>query len=167
MSKKATDFLFNNILGEGSFATVYAGVEIANRREVAIKVCEKRLIQSERKAVYIMNEKNIMALLNDHPHPFLVRLYCTFQDNTRLLIRFCFLIDKMRFYLDFVMSLAKNGDLLSYLKKLGSFSEPVCQFYSAELILALEHLHSLGIVHRLVATNLSFHSRLIIWDKNN
>lgn len=62
-----------------------------------------------------------------------VRLYCTFQDKERLF---------------FVLSYAKNGELLQYINKVGSFDLPCTIFYSAELVLALEVLNKKGIIHR-------------------
>ncbi|OUC46592.1 kinase domain protein [Trichinella nativa] len=133
ITKSPKDFIFLRTIGEGSFSTVYAGVEVCTGREVAIKVCEKQLIKRERKVPYVMQEKDVMAILNSHPHPFLVRLFCTFQDADHLY---------------FAMTFAKNGELLACLKKLGSFEESVAKFYTAEIVSGLEHLHNLKIIHR-------------------
>ena len=46
------------------------------------------------------------------------------------------------------MELCPGGELLSYIRKYKSFSIPVTRFYVAELINALEHLHTKGFVHR-------------------
>lgn len=46
------------------------------------------------------------------------------------------------------MELCPGGELLSYIVKNESFSMPVAQFYTAELVNALEHIHMKGIVHR-------------------
>lgn len=46
------------------------------------------------------------------------------------------------------MELCPGGELLSYIVKYQSFSMPVAQFYTAELVNALEHIHTKGIVHR-------------------
>lgn len=73
-----------------------------------------------------------MNLLFNVPHGF-VKLYCTFQDEERLY---------------FVLSFAKNGELLSYINNVGSFELNVAKFYAAELLLALEKMHSKGIIHR-------------------
>ncbi len=40
--------------------------------------------------------------------------------------------------------------MLEYLKKVGAFDENAAQFYTAEIVLALEYLHSKGIIHRCV-----------------
>lgn len=65
-------------------------------------------------------------------HSF-VRLFCTFQDVDRLY---------------FVLSYAKNGELLPYINKVGSFDIECTKFYSAEILRGLEYLHGLGIIHR-------------------
>ncbi len=52
--------------------------------------------------------------------------------------------------LDFGLSYAPRGELLDFINKLGCFDVKCTRFYAAELVLALEHLHSLGIIHRWV-----------------
>ena len=46
------------------------------------------------------------------------------------------------------MNYANGGELLKYIKKAGCFDEECAQFYGAEILLALEHLHGIGIIHR-------------------
>lgn len=46
------------------------------------------------------------------------------------------------------MSYAKNGDMLQYINKFGSFDVACTRFYSGELFCALEYLHNLNIMHR-------------------
>lgn len=46
------------------------------------------------------------------------------------------------------MNYAENGELLKLLNKVGSLDEECTRFYSAEIVLALEHLHRLNIIHR-------------------
>ncbi|CAD5121790.1 DgyrCDS10266 [Dimorphilus gyrociliatus] len=48
----------------------------------------------------------------------------------------------------FAMSFAERGEILSYLKRLGSFDEECTQFYSSELVVALEYMKSKKLVHR-------------------
>lgn len=55
-------------------------------------MCEKRHILREKKQKAIMREKQIMNILNNHPSPFFIKLYCTFQDTDRLCILFNFFI---------------------------------------------------------------------------
>jgi serine/threonine protein kinase len=43
-----------------------------------------------------------------------------------------------------------GGELFHHLQREGRFDEVRSRFYAAELLLALEHLHSLEIVYRFV-----------------
>ncbi|GAB1862815.1 3-phosphoinositide-dependent protein kinase 1 [Camponotus japonicus] len=126
------DFIFGKVIGEGSFSTVYIAKDIHTSKEYAIKVCEKRHILKEKKSEYVKLEKDVLNMLADAKHSF-VRLFCTFQDSERLY---------------FVLSYAKNGELLPYINKVGSFDIECTKFYSAEILRGLEYLHGLGIIHR-------------------
>ncbi|CAB1337884.1 unnamed protein product [Coregonus sp. 'balchen'] len=95
-----------------------------------IKILEKRHIMKENKAQYVKRERDVMSNLD---HPFFVKLYFTFQDDEKLY---------------FGLSYAKNGELLKYIRKIGSFDETCTRFYSAEIVCALEYLHEKGIIHR-------------------
>lgn len=72
----------------------------------------------------------------------------TTRGSVSQLWNFSFHQDEKVLFSDFVMTLAANGEILDYLRKLGCFDELVTRFYAAELVLALDHLHRLGIVHR-------------------
>lgn len=133
--KKATkktpnDFIFGKVIGEGSYSTVYLAKEIESGNEFAVKVLEKRHIMREKKTQYVMREKEVLMKLN---HPFFIRLFYTFQDQDRLY---------------FVLNYARQGELLDYLHRLSCFDENCTRWYAAELVLAMEHMHSLGIIHR-------------------
>lgn len=70
-------------------------------------------------------------------------------------------------FIDFVLTRATNGDLLTYLQKAEKFDEEVAQFYTAELVHAVEHMHLLGVVHRdLKPENilLDTHRHILITD---
>ncbi|XP_061387063.1 3-phosphoinositide-dependent protein kinase 1 [Musca vetustissima] len=129
--KSPKDFIFGKYIGEGSFSTVYLAVDVNTKREYAIKVCEKRLILREHKQEYIRREREVMHTLTNVPG--FVNLSCTFQDARSLY---------------FVMTYAKNGDLLPYINKVGSFDIDSTRHYAAELVLACEQMHRRNIVHR-------------------
>ncbi|KAK2156771.1 hypothetical protein LSH36_205g01009 [Paralvinella palmiformis] len=112
------DFIFGKLIGEGSYSSV-------------VKVLQKSHITREKKVEYVCRERDVFATIGKHP--FFVHLYCTFQDEERLY---------------FVLSYAKRGELLDYIKKLGCFDEVCTQFYVGEIIVALEHLRKLSIIHR-------------------
>ncbi|KAI1732443.1 protein kinase domain-containing protein [Ditylenchus destructor] len=130
------DFFFIKVLGEGSFSTVYFAKEVDTGDDYAIKVMMKSEIRREKKVRYVLREKDVMAALTYGygGHPFVVKLYCTFQDRDRLY---------------FAMTYAKHGELLDWLRRLGSFDEAVTLFYASEILYALEFLHvKCNIIHR-------------------
>ena len=75
----------------------------------------------------IWTERDIMSRLNS---PFLVNLVHAFQDDKEMY---------------FVMPFMQGGDLRFHLGKLGCLSEEDGRFYSAEIILGLESMHSLNV----------------------
>jgi p90 ribosomal S6 kinase len=75
-------------------------------------------------------ERNILASIN---HPFIVRLHYAFQTEGKLYL---------------VLDFLRGGDLFGRLNKEIMFTEEDVKFYMAELVLALDHLHSLGIIYR-------------------
>lgn len=46
------------------------------------------------------------------------------------------------------MEFLKGADLKTYLSAMESLDEECAQFFIAEMLLALEYLHSEGIIHR-------------------
>ncbi|CAK1586247.1 unnamed protein product [Parnassius mnemosyne] len=130
--RTAKDYIFGKLIGDGCYSTVFLAKDIHTGKEYAIKVCEKLHIIRHKKREYIKREKDALNMLFNVPHGF-VKLYCTFQDDERLY---------------FVLSYAKNGELLPYINKVGSFELNVAKFYAAELLLALEKMHAKGIIHR-------------------
>ncbi|KAI9630530.1 hypothetical protein KEM48_013851 [Puccinia striiformis f. sp. tritici PST-130] len=130
--KGIKDFNVGDILGEGSYSTVYHVRDKANiNKEYALKVLDKRHIQKEKKTKYVAIERDTLNLL-DH-HPGCIRLYSTFQDESSL------------YYL---LEYASKGEILRSIKTLGSFSTDCARFYGAQILSAIEHMHSRGVIHR-------------------
>ncbi|OMH85641.1 3-phosphoinositide-dependent protein kinase 1 [Zancudomyces culisetae] len=124
------DFFFGRTLGEGSYSTVVEATEVETEKIYAAKILDKRHIIKEKKTKYVTIERNVLHKLR---HPFIVRLHYAFQDKQSLY---------------FILDLAANGELLSWVRKYGGLSEPVAKHYMAELILAVEYMHQNGVVHR-------------------
>jgi len=125
------DFDFFETIGEGSYSTVTHAREKSTGKEFAIKILNKKHIIKEKKVKYVNVEKAVLNII--HNHPLIVRLFYTFQDS---------------YSLYFVLDLAKNGDLLGYIRKMGSFDLECTKFYVAEIVTALEYLHKKNIIHR-------------------
>nr|CAG8537663.1 2619_t:CDS:10 [Entrophospora candida] len=120
--KGVKDFEFGRTLGEGSYSTVVFAKDRSSGRAYAIKILDKKHIIKEKKVKYVHIEKNTLNILN---HPGIVRLYYTFQDNN-----------------NFVLDHAKNGELLTLIKKLGSFDVNCAQYYSAQILSVVEYMHN-------------------------
>ncbi|KAL0096545.1 kinase-like domain-containing protein, partial [Phycomyces blakesleeanus] len=52
--------------------------------------------------------------------------------------------------LNFVLDLAKNGELYSYIRRLAPFDVDTARFYAAEILSALEHIHNKDVIHRIL-----------------
>ncbi|KAI9594901.1 kinase-like domain-containing protein [Syncephalis fuscata] len=126
----AEDFIMGRHLGEGSYSTVILATEKLTKKKFAIKVLDKRHIVKEKKTKYVNIEK---LTLNKLHHPLIIKLFYTFQDAQSLY---------------FALELAPNGELLTWLRKLGSFDEACSRFYAAEIAQAVNYLHTQGVVHR-------------------
>ncbi|SCV68054.1 BQ2448_175 [Microbotryum intermedium] len=130
--KTPQDFVFGRTIGQGSYSTVTLVTDkVAPHHQYALKVLDKEHIKREKKIKYVLIERDTLKALDGHPG--IVRLYWTFQDAHSLY---------------YVLELAKNGELLKWIKKFGSFSLPSARFYAAQLLSAIEHMHSRGVIHR-------------------
>ena len=131
VKKGVKDFNFGRTLGEGSYSTVLAATDRQTLREYAIKVLDKRHIIKEKKVKYVNIEKDTLNRLTEHPG--IVRLYYTFQDERSLY---------------FVLDLAAGGELLGFLKKMVTFDVECTRFYGAQILDAIDYMHSRGVIHR-------------------
>ena len=117
-------------IGNGSFGVVYRVKRNSTGEFFAMKSLSRGILQKQKQLKYAISECKIMKHLN---HPFIVPLYHTFESQK---------------YLYLILELCKYGDLSSLLEKKGKFDEDIAKFYLAEVILAIEYLHSAGIIYR-------------------
>lgn len=120
------------VLGQGSFGKVFlvrkkTGPDAGQL--YAMKVLRKASLKV-RDRVRTKMERDILVEVN---HPFIVKLHYAFQTEGKLYL-----------ILDFL----RGGDVFTRLSKEVLFTEEDVKFYLAELALALDHLHRLGIVYR-------------------
>ncbi|KGR21061.1 cAMP-dependent protein kinase type 2 [Candida albicans P37037] len=125
-----TDFSIMRTLGTGSFGRVHLVRSVHNGRYYAIKVLKKHQVVKMKQVEHTNDERRMLKLVE---HPFLIRMWGTFQDSKNLFM---------------VMDYIEGGELFSLLRKSQRFPNPVAKFYAAEVTLALEYLHSHDIIYR-------------------
>lgn len=125
-----TDFQIMRTLGTGLFGRVHLVRSVHNGRYYAIKVLKKQQVVKMKQVEHTNDERRMLKLVE---HPFLIRMWGTFQDAKNLFM---------------VMDYIEGGELFSLLRKLQRFPNPVAKFYAAEVTLALEYLHSHNIIYR-------------------
>uniref|UniRef100_A0AAY4DXK2 non-specific serine/threonine protein kinase n=1 Tax=Denticeps clupeoides TaxID=299321 RepID=A0AAY4DXK2_9TELE len=127
-----SQFELLKVLGQGSFGKVFLVRKIVGPdagQLYAMKVLKKASLKV-RDRVRTKMERDILVEVN---HPFIVKLHYAFQTEGKLYL-----------ILDFL----RGGDVFTRLSKEVMFTEEDVKFYLAELALALDHLHNLGIVYR-------------------
>ncbi|CAH0586901.1 unnamed protein product [Chrysodeixis includens] len=127
-----SQFELLKVLGEGSFGKVFLVRKVTGADSgtlYAMKVLKKATLKVRDRERTKM-ERNILVEMG---HPFIVKLHYAFQTAGKLYL-----------ILDFL----RGGDLFSRLSKEVMFTEEDVKFYLAELALALEHVHKLGIIYR-------------------
>jgi serine/threonine protein kinase len=127
------DFSILKLIGKGTFGQVYQVRKKDTRRIYAMKVLQKKVIVQKKEVAHTVGERNILVRTAMADSPFIVGLKFSFQTPTDLYL---------------VTDYMSGGELFWHLQKEGRFDEKRAKFYIAELILALEHLHTHDIVYR-------------------
>ncbi|XP_040007048.1 RAC-beta serine/threonine-protein kinase-like [Xiphias gladius] len=135
MSKSHTkvtmsDFEYLKLLGKGTFGKVILVKEKSTGVHYAMKILRKEVIIAKDEVAHTVTESRV---LQNTRHPFLTTLKYAFQTHDRL----CF-----------VMEYANGGELFFHLSRERVFTEDRARFYGAEIVSALEYLHSRDVVYR-------------------
>uniref|UniRef100_A0AAZ3RZK8 non-specific serine/threonine protein kinase n=1 Tax=Oncorhynchus tshawytscha TaxID=74940 RepID=A0AAZ3RZK8_ONCTS len=118
------DFEYLKLLGKGTFGKVILVKEKATGKYYAMKILKKEVIVAKDEVAHTLTENRV---LQNSKHPFLTGLKYSFQTPDRL----CF-----------VMEYANGGELFFHLSRDRVFSEERARFYGAEIVSALDYLHS-------------------------
>lgn len=137
-SISSKDFLISDILGSGAFGRVFCCKKITEIGDnstkepkwYALKEFNKRQMLGQSLQKLLQTEKKIMM---NFDHPFIPKIYHAFQTKRLLFL---------------TMDYCKYRDLGYYLKKNQKMDEIKAKLLIAEVILAVEALHSKGFVHR-------------------
>jgi len=128
-----SDFTLLRLVGKGGYGKVFQVRCRINQQIYAMKVVDKASIERYRSMENIANELMILRTHAEARHPFILGLECAFQSESKL---------------HFVMEFVPGGMLFAHLRSHEMFSEKMARFYAAEVLLGLEHLHSLSIIYR-------------------
>ena len=124
------DFTILSTLGRGHFGKVLL-VEHKETHDIfAIKAIKKQHILNEHKLHTIFAERNILMMSH---HPFIVTMYFAFQNSKK-------------FYIG--LEYVPGGALFRFLQIGRVMKLKEVRFYVAEVALALDYLHSKGVLYR-------------------
>eukprot|EP01135_Chromosphaera_perkinsii_P001613 Nk52_evm83s207 gene=Nk52_evmTU83s207 len=124
------DFELLKVIGKGSFGKVMQVRKKDTGRVYAMKILKKDYIVARDEVVHTRAERKI---LETNTNPFLVGLKFSFQTK-----------EKIYLVLDYI----NGGELFYHMQNDNDFSEERGRFYTAQLLLALEHLHKHDIIYR-------------------
>ncbi|KAG0480236.1 hypothetical protein HPP92_011094 [Vanilla planifolia] len=124
------DFEIIKPISRGAFGRVFLAKKRTTGDLFAIKVLRKADMIRKNAVESILAERDILISVRN---PFVVRFFYSFTSRENLYL---------------VMEYLNGGDLYSLLRNLGCLDEEVARIYIAEVVLALEYLHSLRVVHR-------------------
>ncbi|XP_030852364.1 microtubule-associated serine/threonine-protein kinase 2 isoform X3 [Strongylocentrotus purpuratus] len=124
------DFENIKIISNGAYGAVYLVRHKASLQRFAMKkICKQNIaLRNQREQVFA--ERDILTFAEN---PFVVALYCSFETKK---------------YLCMVMEYVEGGDVATLIKHIGPLPLETARLYFAEAVLAIEYLHSYGIVHR-------------------
>lgn len=124
------DFTLMKILGTGSFGKVVLSKHKTNEKMYAIKMMEKVNIIRTKQLLHTVSEIRFLDALK---FQFITHMEFFFKNNV---------------YVFLVMSFINGGELFGHLRSAKKFEENLCKFYAAQVVLALEYIHFLGLVYR-------------------
>ncbi len=128
-----SDFEILSQVGKGASGRVYLVRDRQSGEHLALKVIEKSAVYENDDAYrHALDERLVLEMACDHP--FILNLRFAFQTSRRLYI---------------VTEYCEGGDLFDHLRRRAKpFVEREGRRIAGEILLALEHIHSLGVVYR-------------------
>uniref|UniRef100_A0A4W4HGD1 Rho-associated protein kinase n=1 Tax=Electrophorus electricus TaxID=8005 RepID=A0A4W4HGD1_ELEEL len=129
LQMKPEDFEKVKVIGRGAFGEVQLVRHKASQKVYAMKLLSKFEMIKRSDSAFFWEERDIMAFADS---PWVVQLCCAFQDDR---------------YLYMAMEYMPGGDLVN-LTSTYDVPEKWAKFYTAEVVMALDAIHSMGFIHR-------------------
>lgn len=131
--KNLSDFAVLRQIGKGASGRVYLVEDSRTKEQLALKVIEKKTVYESDDAYRHALDERLVLQLTSH-HPYILHLRYAFQNARRLFL---------------VTEYCPGGDLFDCMERRAlPLEEKVAKIVAAEILLALEHIHSFGIVYR-------------------
>lgn len=124
------DFTIIKVVGKGSYGKVLLVKKNDDNKTLAMKVLKKKHMIKRNQVQHTKTERSILELVK---HPFIIQLKYAFQNEVKLY---------------FVVDYCPGGELFFHIQKVERFNEEATKFYASQMVLALEHLHSLNVIYR-------------------
>ena len=124
-------YLIESLIGVGGMANVYKGRDVRTGNQIAVKVLKEEFLDNEELVRRFKNESKAISILN---HPNIVKVY----DVS--------VTDRLQYI---VMEYIDGITLKEYLKQRnGALTWKEVVHFATQVLSALDHAHSKGIVHR-------------------
>ncbi|KAL9951872.1 hypothetical protein ACROYT_G044611 [Oculina patagonica] len=124
------DFEYIKLISNGAYGAVFLVRHRQTQMRFALKKMNKQLMLHRNQVQQVFAERDILTFAEN---PFVVGMWCSFETKKHLCM---------------VMEYVEGGDCASLLKNSGPLPMDLARAYIAETILAVEYLHSYGIIHR-------------------
>ncbi|XP_029640918.2 serine/threonine-protein kinase NIM1-like isoform X2 [Octopus sinensis] len=129
LGKRIGFYRIRGELGSGNFSSVKLGIHTLVKEKVAIKILDKTRLDLKTQRL-LSREIEIMEHLR---HPNIIRLYEVVETLAKVHL---------------IMEYAPGGELFTKLSNEGRLTEPEAKFIFAQILSAVEHMHSHYIIHR-------------------
>ena len=123
-------YRIEQVIGVGGMAVVFRAEDIQMKRTVAVKILKDDVARDEASVKRFINESRAVAMLS---HPNIVNIY---DVSVRTESKYI------------VMEYIEGITLKNYMQKKGALDSREIIAYTEQVLLALDHAHQKGIVHR-------------------
>lgn len=123
-------YRIHRVIGVGGMAVVFEATDLVMNRTVAVKMLKDEMAHDAQAVARFINESKAVSMLS---HPNIVKIFDVSVKGTMKYI---------------VMERIEGITLKSYMQKKGALSIEEVLSYSEQVLRALEHAHSKGIIHR-------------------
>ena len=130
LDPRIDSFEIISLIGKGAHSEVFQVRKKDNAMIYAMKTVKIPKKEESIILEQIINEKTVLSQLN---HPFIIQMHYAFQNSEHLFI---------------VMDFCPGGELFYYINNYKTLSEYEARLVICEIILALEYMHSKGIIYR-------------------